>query len=148
VTRPDPASRTRMVIDSILGGAAVAGCANLANLLDLRPGRALKAGLLAGTPLVLTGPGSAPAAVALGAGAALLPDALRGTAMLGDTGADPWGAVLGLALVERSGTTGRAGALAVLTALTLASERIGFTRVIESTPGLRELDALGRRPVI
>lgn len=138
----------RGLLDTLLGGAVVAGSANLANLLDLRPGRALKAGLLAASPLLLTPAGSPPAAVAAGTGAALLGDDLRGTAMLGDTGANPWGAVLGLALVERTGTRGRAVALAVLTALTLASEKVSFTRVIESTPGLRELDRLGRRPVI
>lgn len=143
-----PATPTRRLLDTLLGGAVVAGSANLANLLDLRPGRALKAGLLTGVPLVATVPGSAPAALALGAGAVLLPDDLRGTAMLGDTGANPWGALLGLAVVERTGTRGRGTALTVLTALTLASERVSFTRVIEATPVLRELDALGRRPVI
>ena len=30
--------------------------------------------------------------------------------------------------------------------ITLASEKVSFTRVIEATPGLRELDLLGRRP--
>jgi hypothetical protein len=36
--------------------------------------------------------------------------------------------------------------LAVLAGLTAASEKVSFTQVIQRTPGLRELDALGRRP--
>lgn len=130
--------------EALLGGAVVAGCANLTNLLDLRPGRALKAGLLVGIPMLLSGGGSLAAASATGAALALLPEDLAGRSMLGDTGANPLGAVLGVALVQRQGTSGRLLTLGVLTALTLASERVSFTAVIEATPVLRELDALGR----
>ena len=73
----------------------------------------------------------------------LAPD-LAGRAMLGDTGANAAGALVGTALLERSGRRGRVLALVALAALTLASEKVSFTAVIESTPGLRELDAWGR----
>jgi UDP-N-acetylmuramyl pentapeptide phosphotransferase/UDP-N-acetylglucosamine-1-phosphate transferase len=130
---------------TLVGGGVVAGAANVANLLDLRPGRALKATLLTSLPLLLRGgPGSASAAAAAGAALGALPQDLAGRAMLGDTGANAAGALLGTALLERSGLRGRLLALAVVTGLTVASERVSFTSVIESTPGLRELDALGR----
>jgi hypothetical protein len=133
-------------LDTLVGGAVVAGAANLANLLDLRPGRALKATLIAAAPLLLppSSPGAAPAAAAAGAALGVLGPDLAGRAMLGDTGANAAGALIGTALLERTGRGGRVVALVALAALTLASERVSFTRVIESTPGLRELDAWGR----
>jgi hypothetical protein len=141
----DRGTRDRTTVDTLVGGAVIAGAANLLNLLDLRPGRALKATILLGA-LTATSSRSAPAAgAAAGAAAGLLGPDLAGAAMLGDTGANSAGALLGAALVQRTGRRGRWVALAALTALTLASEKVSFTEVIESTPGLRELDALGRR---
>lgn len=132
--------------DVLLAGALVAGCANLVNLLDLRPGRALKAVLLT-TPLTaLEGPAGGLTAAATGPAAALLPDDLAERSMLGDTGANAAGALLGTALVAGAGSRGRLLALAAVTGLTLASERWSFTKVIESSPVLRQFDALGRRP--
>jgi len=135
----------RRTVDVLLGAGVIAGTANLVNLLDLRPGRALKAGALIGAPLAV-GRGGGVAAGTLGAGAALLPADLGEEIMLGDAGANALGALLGVALAARTGPAGRAAALSVLVALTAASEKVSFTKVIQDTPWLRELDALGRRP--
>ncbi|MFI0796576.1 hypothetical protein ACH4OY_28405 [Micromonospora rubida] len=131
-------------VDVLLGAGVIAGTANLLNLLDLRPGRALKSGLLLGAPLA-RGPHGGIAAGAVGAAAGLLGDDLDEQVMIGDGGANALGALLGVALAARTGPLGRAGALAVLAGLTAASEKVSFTQVIQATPGLRELDALGRR---
>jgi hypothetical protein len=131
-------------VDTLVGGAVVAGAANLVNLLDLRPGRALKATIAVAAPMVLGPGGSEAAAAAAGAAIGVLPPDLAGTAMLGDTGANAAGALVGTALLGHTGRRGRLAALAALVALTLASEKVSFTRVIESTPVLRELDSWGR----
>lgn len=133
------------VTDVLLGAGVIAGTANLLNLLDLRPGRALKSGLLLAAPLT-GGPHGGIAAGAVGAAAGLLPADLDERVMLGDSGANALGAQLGVVLAARSGPVGRAALLAVLAALTAASEKVSFTAVIARTPVLRELDALGRRP--
>ncbi|EWS99664.1 hypothetical protein N865_01275 [Intrasporangium oryzae NRRL B-24470] len=129
---------------TLVGGAVVAGAANAVNLFDLRPGRALKVTACSAAPL-LGGPGAA-APAALGASLGVIGDDLAARSMLGDTGANAAGALVGLAFVERTGLLGRAVALAGLTALTLASERVSFTAVIEGNPVLRRIDEWGRAP--
>jgi len=131
-------------VDALIAGGVIAGTANLVNLLDLRPGRAIKAGLLIGAPLA-AGPAGGLVAGPLGAAAALLPEDLDERTMLGDAGANALGALLGLGIAASTGTKGRAAVLAALVALTAVSEKVSFTKVIERTPVLRELDGLGRR---
>jgi UDP-N-acetylmuramyl pentapeptide phosphotransferase/UDP-N-acetylglucosamine-1-phosphate transferase len=133
------------LVDAVLTTGLVAGTANLVNLLDLRPGRAGKAAALAAAAGI-GGPAGGLVAGPLGATLAVLPADLGERVMLGDCGANALGALLGLRLAALPGRTSRAGLLAGVVGLTLASEKVSFTTVIEGTPGLRELDRLGRRP--
>ena len=151
-------------VDVVLNAALIAGSANLLNLFDLRPGRALKVALVAGIPLgigsLVRPPGNRPAgsrrsavpagaagaAAVIGAGAALLPADLGEQAMLGDAGANALGALLGTAAAAGLSRRARIAMLAGITGLTAASEVVSFTKVIQRTPPLHWLDMLGRRP--
>jgi UDP-GlcNAc:undecaprenyl-phosphate/decaprenyl-phosphate GlcNAc-1-phosphate transferase len=134
-------------LDKLLAGIVVAGSANVMNLFDLRPGRAIKVGLAAGLPTAMRSGGSGVlAAGPLGASAVLLPADLQEKSMLGDAGSNALGAVLGVASAARSGRAGLLLRAAVLVGLTLASEKVSFTKVIAATPPLDALDMLGRRP--
>lgn len=130
-----------------LGGACIALTANLFNLLDRAPGRSGKVWLLAA--VIVAGISSdwrLWAAGTIGAVIATLPLDLRAVGMLGDAGANPMGAVLGLGLVMASGTrTVLAVIVVVLLGLNLLSEKVSFSRVIADTPWLARLDHLGRK---
>ena len=143
LTRRDRGARA--VVDGILTTGLVAGTANLVNLLDLRPGRAGKAAVLAAVA-TLGGTAGGMVAGPLGATLGVLPEDLGERVMLGDCGANAVGALLGLRLASLPGRGARAGLLAGVVGLTLASEKVSFTKVIEATPGLRELDRFGRLP--
>ena len=121
---------TRRVSGALLVGLA----ANALNQLDTRPGRALKAYLLAAIPL------RAP----LGVAVLLLPYDLREMAMLGDAGSNALGALLGLNSVRRFTGRGRWAAIGALAGLTFLGERTSIGAWIEHTPGLAWVDQLGR----
>lgn len=130
--------------DVVVGGALVAGTANLVNLLDLRPGRAVKAAALVAAPLV-PHPAAGPlAAGAVAAGAVALPGDLGERDMLGDAGANALGALVGTAAAVAAPRPVRAALLAGVVALTVASERVSFTEVIARTRVLRAIDEWGR----
>ena len=173
--------------DLALNTVLIAGTANLANLLDLRPGRALKATVLVATPLsyfscaaakapasgasgaasaMPAAPGAVasetPAAPASASGAsaqrllasglnaaaitALVED-LQETTMLGDTGANAAGALLGTSLAANDSWKLRLGTALGVVGLILASEKVSFSKVIAANPALNWLDQLWRRPL-
>ncbi|MBO1750188.1 hypothetical protein J4G33_00050 [Actinotalea sp. BY-33] len=144
----EPAGRSRLAtgVEVLGSGVLIAACANLVNLLDLRPGRALKATALAAGPALASGAGAPAAAACLGVVVAGWRDDLAERDMLGDGGANALGAALGTAVVLGAPRPVRCWVLAGVLALTVASERVSFTQVIARTPVLRELDAWGRRP--
>ena len=191
------------LVDVGVNGALMAGTANLLNLLDLRPGRALKAAGAASLPYLGTA-AAPPAGAGLGAAGAAAPGALgegargwappgprrappvrprhcrhaagpaarppRGPAaapttgavlgaavaaapgdlgerdMLGDCGANALGAALGSQVAFTAPRPVRWLALAGVVGLTLASEKVSFSKVIEGNDALRRVDAWGRRP--
>jgi UDP-N-acetylmuramyl pentapeptide phosphotransferase/UDP-N-acetylglucosamine-1-phosphate transferase len=135
-------------VDIVINAGLVAGTANLLNLFDLRPGRAIKVGLIGAAVLGVVGGREGRAAVAGPAGAAiaLLPEDLAERAMLGDAGANALGAMLGVAAARSLPCTARLAVLAGVAGLTLASEKVSFTKVIARTPALNWVDMLGRRP--
>ena len=175
------------VADLALNTVLIAGTANLANLLDLRPGRALKATVLVATPLsyfscaaaktpasgasvtsatasVASGASGAPSAkpvspaspasaqrlLASGLNAAAitaLVEDLQETTMLGDTGANAAGALLGTSLAANDSWKLRLGTALGVVGLILASEKVSFSKVIAANPALNWLDQLWRRPL-
>jgi hypothetical protein len=143
-----------------LGALLIALSANALNLFDLRPGRALKAYWLVAIPLLVLMvaglqeplvPGQAvlrmlthEAAFVLLATLLYAPFDFAGMMMLGDTGANPLGAFLGLCLAALLPLWGQAVAVALLIALHLYTERVSLTQLVARVPVLRWLDALGR----
>jgi glucosyl-3-phosphoglycerate synthase len=119
---------------SVSGALLVAFSANFLNQLDTRPGRCLKAYLIAAVPL------RAPS----GRAVLLLPYDLAERTMLGDAGSNAFGAMLGLKSVDRFHGWHRWAAIGTLAGLNLLGERTSIGRLVERTPGLRELDRLGR----
>ena len=79
----------------------------------------------------------------MGASFGLLGDDLHERLMLGDTGANVIGAVLGLAVVLGSRDSIRLVVMLVLLALNVAAELVSFSRVIDAVPPLRWFDRLG-----
>lgn len=133
--------------DTVLNVLLIALSVNAFNLLDLRPGRALKMFFIVGAlALVFAGPGSrAEVAIFFGISAALLIPDLREKSMLGDIGSNVLGAVIGFEIMINFVLAGRLLALLVLIGLQAYAEFRSLSTFILRVPVLSWLDRLGRR---
>jgi UDP-N-acetylmuramyl pentapeptide phosphotransferase/UDP-N-acetylglucosamine-1-phosphate transferase len=131
----------------VLGVLVMAGATNVWNLLDVRPGRCIKAFVPAIAVLlaVVDQPNATViGAAALGAALAVLPFDLAERAMLGDAGSNLLGFVVGVGLFVALSTVGLAVAFAVILAIHVVSETVTLSRIIRRVPPLRWFDDLGR----
>jgi hypothetical protein len=124
---------------SLAGAILFAGSANLVNQLDTKPGRALKAFLLASLLLRGSIAGGSPKYCVL-----LLPYDLRERVMLGDAGSNALGAMVGLKSVDKLHGRGRWAAALAVAGLNVFGERRSLGTLVEKTPVLSQIDAWGR----
>ncbi|MHB1505839.1 MAG: hypothetical protein ACYCVA_03980 [Sulfobacillus sp.] len=120
----------------------IALSANAINLLDLRPGRALKVAI----PLLVASTLTSGASWAgfTGGAIALLPEDLAGSAMLGDTGANALGAAAGLGILGFD-VAWQAILLIALVGLHLYTERHSLSDLINRHRWLTAIDQWGRQ---
>lgn len=133
-------------ISALFAGVILAGSVNLANLLDVRPGRTLKFIGVFVVVLLLFASYGAVLAVAgvLGGAAALFYFDLKGRIMLGDAGAAIFGAVPGyLVVVDGPGLAWWISA-GIILGLTALAEVSSISRFIQEVRVLRWFDDWGR----
>jgi UDP-GlcNAc:undecaprenyl-phosphate/decaprenyl-phosphate GlcNAc-1-phosphate transferase len=133
----------------LLGAAVLALATNAFNLVDLRPGRAVKALVLLGAALTVASGQLHPLwSLGLFAGPVLVVGFydLRERGMLGDMGANLVGALAGVWMVLTLSATGLLVALLLLVAFTVFGEFRSISAVIDRAPVLRHLDSMGRLP--
>jgi UDP-GlcNAc:undecaprenyl-phosphate GlcNAc-1-phosphate transferase len=131
----------------LLGAAVLVLSTHVFNLVDVRPGRAVKLLAIVIAAVAIASGRLAPLwAVGLFAGPALVAGwlDLREQGMLGDTGSGLLGALAGILLVATLSPAGLAIALGVLIAIALYGEFRSISEFVERAPLLRHLDWLGR----
>ncbi|MBE3573951.1 MAG: hypothetical protein IMW99_00605 [Firmicutes bacterium] len=132
----------------LLDAALVALSANFVNLLDLRPGRAIKGyTLLALLAVGVGGQAALPYTLPLfTAVLAFAPKDLRAQALLGDAGSNPLGAAVGFAMATVWPPAVRWLFLGLLVAVHVYAEKRSLTAWIDSHPMVAALDRWGRQP--
>lgn len=132
--------------DIIINTLVIALSTNLMNLLDLRPGRAIKVYLTISTVLFLTLTGYVKSLILL-----IVPNVLayfnydlKARAMMGDTGSNVLGISIGMLVIMGYSMKVRIGWLVFLVLIHILTEKYSLTKIIEKNKFLNFIDKLGR----
>lgn len=135
------------VINVIINSLIIALFTNMLNLLDLRPGRAVKGFalfFLAIIALSLARIDWLLVAPVLGSLIIYSPVDLKARAMMGDAGSNVLGLILGYLCSVNLGLAMRLGVLLFLIFMHVFTEKYSLTTIIEQNHMLRSFDRLGR----
>ena len=139
-------SISKNIYDIIINTLIIALSTNLMNLLDLRPGRAIKGYLLISTALLFTLGEYTKNLLLL-----ILPNVvayfkqdLKAKAMMGDTGSNVLGISIGILFVMGYSLKVRLIWLAFLMFIHIVTEKYSLTKIIENNKFLNFIDKLGR----
>lgn len=134
------------IVDIIVNTLIIALSTNLMNLLDLRPGRAIKAYLLIMIVIFLTLTGYVKALLLL-----IVPNVLayfnydlKARAMMGDTGSNVLGISIGIIVILGYSLKVRVSWLVFLIFIHILTEKYSLTKIIEENKFLNFIDKLGR----
>ena len=135
-------------LDIIINTGVIALFTNFINLLDLRPGRAIK-GFLLGSCILFFQPIYKAVEILtcglMGSVLAYLPYDLKAKSMLGDVGSNVLGITLGLLWTYEMPLSVRAGALLFLVSIHIYAEKYSITETIQKSKVLRYVDEIGRK---
>ena len=132
--------------DIIINTLIIALSTNLMNLLDLRPGRAIKVYISISTVLFLTLTGYVKTLILL-----IVPNVLayfnydlKAKAMMGDTGSNVLGISIGMIVIMGYSFKVRIAWLVFLIFIHILTEKYSLTKIIEKNKFLNFIDKLGR----
>lgn len=133
------------LVDFLLNILIISLFTNFINLLDLRPGRALKGFLTISIPILFLMNNIYKTILLsfVGAGIAYLPHDIKGHSMLGDVGANSLGIILGIIFTTFSISI-KAVLAIFLIVVNLYSEKYSISKLIRTNKILSFLDEIGR----
>lgn len=134
----------------IVGTLIIALSANFCNLMDVRPGRAIKGFFVLSLLyliMVRITVDAGLAALMMGIATGLLYFDLRESMMLGDTGTGTIGASIGFIMALSLDMPAKIIVAVLLVALHALSERFSISKLIEANRLLLAIDNFGRRPL-